>query len=66
MGFAHGAGVSPVGSTSRNLRDWAVATAIAWLVASAAFFVHRNREYRAMTGILIGFALLAIRILLSV
>jgi ABC-type sugar transport system permease subunit len=30
----------------RNLRDWAIATAIAWLVASAAFFVHRNREFR--------------------
>ena len=33
--------------TSRNLRDWAVATVIAWLVVSAAFFVHRNREFRA-------------------
>ena len=33
--------------TLRNLRDWAVATAIAWLIVSAAFFVHRNREFRA-------------------
>jgi len=35
------------GGSTRTLRDWAVATAIAWLVASAAFFVHRNHEFRA-------------------
>ncbi len=29
-----------------QLRDWAVATALALIVASAAFFVHRNREFR--------------------
>ena len=31
---------------STVLRDWAVATAIAWVIASAAFFVHRNHEFR--------------------